>query len=187
LAYKNLKNGIFILTVSYCVTGMAETLLRSQVDGTLVSEAGESIAVSANAPVPLEPATAYSFESTGNVPVYIVPQSPKTSEIKISPVPVKNWPSLATQEKIDTSLNELMESILEIQELLKSGNRELASNKLDSLIKIYPSVSYLGFLRASILVLSGRNGEAVKELEASIAKHPQNKRAVDLLRKIKSR
>lgn len=140
------------------------------------------------------------FESTGHVSVLMVPMKEQSVGLFSSPTEKrpKNQVKLTLKEdprlnpdKLDAAaqcekhesekMNELLSQVEEVQELMATSNFKLALDKISQLQVRFPTVSYLGFLKASGLVLAGDHEQAKSVLQKAMRDFPNQKMASDLL------
>ena len=140
------------------------------------------------------------FESSGHVSVMVVPTKETKTGLFGSPIEkrpksqikltLKEDPRL-NPDKVDAiaqcekkeaeNMNSLLSEVENVQELMAASSFRLALEKISQLQARYPAVTYLNFLKGSVLVLSGQHNEAKIILEKSMREFPQQKMAKDLL------
>ena len=177
---KNLFGIVFIFISSFCHASSLSVDADSDVtqgEQKKTVKAGERFEINDTVPA--------LVESSGKVPVIVLPLGSTKSEVKVTAPSVVDWPSALTQKRMDQNLSVLLNSIQEVEAKLKKNEAREALSMMDRLQSQFPELSYLNFLRASALVLNGQKKEALDSLNKALAAHPNNVRGQQMLSALK--
>ena len=148
------------------ITPQVDSTIKG-VDGKLLKEvkAGESWQVPDFQPV--------WIEAAGKVPVVLVPLSKNEVEVNLTMTDVAELPSLASQEKLNQDLAEILEQSAYIRTLFvsKAKSKE-ALAQINALQAKYPNVHFLNFLKASALYVNGDKLASLETLNNGLKAHP---------------
>jgi predicted Zn-dependent protease len=115
------------------------------------------------------------LESPGHVDVLVVPisgSSDKQIDVSLKATSSSGDPTLSPE--FDSSVNQLISDINEAQILLLRSQGAEALARVEELQSRYPRVSYLRFLKASCLLVTGANDRAKAALESALHDFPNN-------------
>lgn len=128
------------------------------------------------------------LEKPGHHSVYLVPLVPRDGyQLDVKLLPVDRWLTEETLRHVNGRLGDLLSEVERIYGLLDARKYPEADEASRDLYMANPGVPYLGFLRASCLVMSGKNSEALSPLEAALRSSPNNKSGLKLYRTLTGR
>jgi hypothetical protein len=173
---------IFLILLPSLVISAPLTLQVNQVAKLTRVDGDKAVDLEANVPFVTDDKEPMFVKAKGKVPVLIIPQSSASQKtVKLSLVDVKDWPNRMTQDFLDQSLSELVETSVKIQSDLQMNKAVEALEKIEILQKKFPNLMYLNFFRASALVLQGKKSLAISSLKKALASHPTNEEGLKLL------
>ncbi len=159
--------------ILFAVNSSAQVVVKTSVGATytnlMTQEKGsvgkDTMSISSTAP--------YLFESPQKVPVVVVPYSAgNPTNVAIEFPSLENECKGTLGASAASDLSYMMLEINLIQNLLKSNRAAEARSHLNRLEKLYPKVSFLKFISASVLVVEGKRKEAVSALKDGLLAHP---------------
>jgi hypothetical protein len=175
---------ILLICIFLPLSSINATTLVSKVDGELVNlKHNEITAIKAGTPAILDILVPYEFRSEGHVPLLLVP-STGSMEIQLDPLEVKSLFANNQNRQVSQLLSKVMVEIERIQKLIRTKQLKEALIKVQSLESSYPGVAYLGFLKASVLLLNGSRGPAEQALREALKVHPDYEEGKAFLQQI---
>jgi len=147
--------------------------LRVRVGDSAETElpAGETLTVSAPALV-----SAPGFET-----MTVVPIIPGQAKLQLKLIP-SNGP---TAEGNQTRVDELIRSVMQVQELIAKRKSETPLAKIESMQSAWPKVYVLDYLKASALMMANDFEQARTVTEQALRRSPDDRSLQDLLKILK--
>jgi hypothetical protein len=109
------------------------------------------------------------------VPMILVPVGEGRQQITIDSLKVDEVLNAYNQGQANVMLSEILAEIVDIQQSVQQKKLDQAYRDLLQLQAKYPEVTFLEFLKASILLVMGKKAEAEKTAEAAVKKFPSYK------------
>jgi hypothetical protein len=109
------------------------------------------------------------------VPVILIPVGEGAQHISVDSPRVDEVLNSYNQGQANIMLSEILAQIVDIQQSVQQKKLDEAYRDLIQLQSKYPEVTFLEFLKASILLLMGKKAEAQKTAEAAVKKFPSYK------------
>lgn len=120
------------------------------------------------------------------LPLILVPVDGH-SKITVDSPKIDEVVNVSNQNQANILLSEILGQIVDIQKSIQQKNFDLAYKDLTDLEAKYPEVTFLEYLRASLLLLMGKKSEAEKVAENAYQKFPTYKGAKEFLETIKGK
>lgn len=114
------------------------------------------------------------IESPGHIGLLVIPVDSSTSSVDLDLRPMTDWGGPGLETRTNEVLNEVVGAVSEIQSLLAKSHGKEALEKLTHLQEKYSKITYLNFLKASCLVVSGEPEKAVPFLEIALKDFPDH-------------
>lgn len=118
----------------------------------------------------------------GRVPVLAIPVQQGHSTIKVNPPLFKDAVGDMAQVEIGKIVSNLMVSLQEVQGLVRKKELDKAMAKIEEIEKLYPRVTFLEFVKASIYLLKGNKSMARQATERGLEAHPDYREGQDFLK-----
>lgn len=152
-----------------------EIVFAQAVEVTVLGK--ESVAKASGDSMPVEDKPVY-IEAPGYVGVVVVPTSTENGKIRVALKPAEKWTTTGeksrNQQQNNKVVSEIIEGVSQVQRLLIENRGEDALVEVTNLSNRYPNISYLNFMRASCLVVIGKQELALEVLEAALKDFPDN-------------
>lgn len=159
--------------------------LKTTENGTFVSLQDQTTkSLTANQLTDLSLSSPALITLEGRIPVLMVPISAGSNNVELNPPTVKEATASAGQREMSQVISEIYIGIHEIQKDLQKNNVDRASQKIESLIKKYPEVSFLHFTQGSVYFLQGKKKLARASVTKALQGHPNFQEGKDFLKAI---
>jgi hypothetical protein len=123
--------------------------------------------------------------SESRVPIILVPVTNKNVEITIDAPKVQEVLKKVTDEEMNQKLSVVMGKLYDVQGEIQKHNLSQAMQKLQTLETEHPSLTFLEFTRASILLLQGNRDEARRVAELASKSLPEYEDGRGFVKKLK--
>lgn len=122
------------------------------------------------------------IESPGHIGVLVIPGGGRPADVNVRLRPISTWAGDALDEKSDKILSDVVERVIEVQHTLARKDSRSGLVQINSLLRDYPRLAYLQFLRASCLLLTGDKPGAISALEIALKRFPGHSAGNNLYR-----
>ena len=123
-------------------------------------------------------------ESPGRVSLLVLPIDTPSAAIKIHLKPLEAQTANFDENKINESLNNLVAGINAVYAAMSQEKNKDAKAAIERLVKSYPKVTFLNFIKASCHMLNSEPDDAVEALKAGLQDFPNYKQALELYKQI---
>lgn len=159
--------------------------LKTSENGSFVSLQDQtSKSLTANQSTDLSLSSPALINLEGRIPVLLVPVNAGSNSVELNPPTIKEATASAGQREMSQVISEIYIGIHEIQKDLQKNNVDRASQKIESLIKKYPDISFLHFTQGSVYFLQGKKRLARASVTKALQGHPNFQEGKDFLKAI---
>lgn len=117
------------------------------------------------------------LEAPGYVGLLLVPIKDSASQLEPTLKPIDEWSGDTLERALNSRLSEIVAETNRVQVLLSSKKEKEALEKIDSLQRKYPKISYLNLFRASALFMMGEREKSKLALEIALRDFPSDANA----------
>lgn len=110
--------------------------------------------------------------SPDHIPIVLVPLNRGSDTVELDAPTIKDKLDEVNQDEVNRQLSAALLEVAEIQSLIQKKKLQDAQVRLRALQKTYPKVKFLGFIKASLLLLNGNREEARAVAEDALKAHP---------------
>lgn len=123
-------------------------------------------------------------ESTGKIPILLVPLKSESGVINIDSPNVSQVLKEEKDLKIDKELSEVILQLTEIHRIIAEKKFTVALQRVGELKLKYPEVKFLEFIEASVAFLVGDKQRAISSLEVGLKAHPDYVQGLELKKQL---
>lgn len=176
---------VFLLSYAAYASDNSGLKLKTSENGTFVSLQDQtSKSLIANQLTDLSLSSPAMITLEGRIPVLMVPINAGSNNVELNPPTIKEATASAGQREMSQVISEIYIGIHEVQKDLQKNNVDRASQRIESLIKKYPEVSFLHFTQGSVYFLQGKKKLARASVTKALQGHPNFQEGKDFLKAI---